>query len=413
MAFLIRSSVIILILIGISVYVFNKATQSKIPEKVEKKEEAVISVRQFLPIKKARNPLVFSIGTVEALDYTVLSSPVAADVLNVYVREGDRFSQGQSLLTYDLRSQEYDILAQKSGIEDLRAQLNSIDINEKNDTARLVEMERLIELAEKEYERNKILLDKNVVPLSKLESVERVVVQSRLEYAGLKNTVEGYDTHRKRLYAQLETGLVRLEQANLILEKAKIVAPFSGRVVRVHAAIGERMGGGSPLFDVFDPSKLRMKVALAQRYSALLANTQSISAKISNGQITATLSIIGVSPQVEKGNSSIDTYFALPDGDWILGSVWDVVISLPEIDAIAVRADSIYNDQYIYRVDEDNRVFEEKCERLGVTYLLKEIGVLLNCPTLGDNTSVIADQLPNLFNGVKVRVIETLTAESE
>ncbi len=398
---------------GVSYFAFNKAKESQVPPKVEKKEEAIIPVRQFFPVIKDRSPLVFSIGTIEALDYTILSSPIEADVVKVFVREGYRFAKGQSLLAYDLRSQKYDVQAQEAGIDELRTQASSINLNEKNDTKRLQEMERLIDLAEKEFKRNQTLLEKKVVPLSTLEKVERALVQIRLEYSSLKSKIDDYATQRKRLQAQIETALVRLQQSKLIIEKADIKVPFSGRVVRVHASVGERMGRGTPLFDVFDPSKLRLRVALPQRYSELFSSKQSITAKLINGKRTMTLSLIGVNPQIEAGNSSIDTYFSLPDGNWILGSVWDVVINLPKIKAIAVSADAVYNDDYVYRIDEEDRVYEEKCQRLGVTDLSDSIGVLLDCPSLEDNTSLIADQLPSLFNGVKVSVIETVNTEAE
>lgn len=413
MTVFIRSTILVVLLIGIGVYVFSSAVDSRQPPKVEQKAEAVIPVRQLTVNRAARHPLLFSIGTVEPLEYTSISSPVEAEVLAVYFREGQEFKRGQSLLKFDLLSQQHEIESQEAGIVELQSQLESLAINEQNDKGRLGEMARLIELAESEFARNQLLVDKNVIPAAQLEGNERSLVQSRLNYAILQGQVSNYATQRQRLYAQIDAADSRLAQSKLLLKKAAIKSPFAGRMIKVHASVGERMGRGAPLFDLYNPNKLRLKVALPQRYANLYQQGgERLQALLTRGQETLTLTLTGINPLVEQGKSSVDTYFTLPGRDWILGSVWDIVIRLPKVDSIAVPPDAIYNDQSIYAITEE-RAFEVTCQRLGVSYPLDNVSLLLECPSLADNTPIVANQLPNLFNGIKVSVVETVTIEAQ
>lgn len=406
MAVFIRSFILIAILIGVAAGGISLAISLRTPPKIEKRAEPTVSVRTVNLRPQTHRPALFLIGKVEARDYATIFMPIEADVQKIAVREGDYFRRNEPLLKIDKRELDYTLAAEQAQLDELNAQLNSITRNRAADEQRLTEVKRLLELTQKDHERNQVLFEKKVLPLKQLEQSEQTLLTRQSDYITMQNQVADYDTQAQRLRAQLAATGARLEQTRLLQERARLRAPFDGRVVKVHTAVGARPARNSPLLEVFNPSELRLRVAIAQRYAGAV-KAGDLHAVIDNSGAPLTLSYAGIEPQVETGNSSIDTFFALPHGDWVLGSIYDVAVELPPVEqVVAVPVDAIYNDRFLYRADSDLRAEAVECELIGlVRSEARDVQALARCPELREEDRVVADQLPNLLSGVLLNIV--------
>ena len=377
----------------------------KTPQTVEvkNKKTTALAVRAHEVSVIGRRPLLFLIGKVEAPDYAVLTAPVEAAVLKLPLVEGDYFPAGRQLLRFDLREQQQAIKQQEAASKEIRLNIVAIARNRAADNRRLQDMRRLTELAEKNYKRSESLLAADVVTRAAVERDEQIFRAKRQELESLQNRVADYLTQKKSLEARLQGTEAKVEQTRLLIERAKMLAPFAGRVAKVHAARGQRATPGEKLMEIYDPAYLRLRTSLPQRFAAL-ANKDMHALLNVDTAVTAAFS--GMEPRVAAGNSGLDVFFRLPKGNWVLGATHKVEVLLPEReDLIAVPASAIYGDNRVYRINKDNRVESHSCTRFGLGRLNGQAAELLRCPNLIDGDIIVANQLPILVDTSPVRIV--------
>ena len=100
-----------------------------------------------------------------------------------------------------------------------------------------------------------------------------------------------------------------MEQTRLLIERAKMLAPFAGRVAKVHAARGQRATPGEKLMEIYDPAYLRLRTSLPQRFAAL-ANKDMHALLNVDTAVTAAFS--GMEPRVAAATADWMFFFACP-----------------------------------------------------------------------------------------------------
>ena len=319
--------------------------------------------------------------------------------------EGDYVDGGQRLLHFDLRELNLTRRQRQADIDEINLRLQALRRDKKADADKLRDTSRLLELAEKNYRRNTDLLGGGVVTEVQAESSEQTFRQRRLEFTQMQNQLADYETREKTAQAQLSRAKAQLAQTALLSERAQIQAPFAGRIARIHTAAGQRPATGGALLEIFNPQKMRLRIALPQRYAA--AADFSLRAVLRRDNKNLTLTFDGIEPRVNDGKGSIDVFFSLPGGDWVVGATHEARLELPPLDnLIAVPVDAIYNDDRIYRIGADGRAHAEFCSRAGLGLDGEQTAALLFCPALNAAVRIVANQLPQLANRAKVEVID-------
>lgn len=381
------------------------AVSSREEAKPEAEVETVTAVRAMIVSPGSHRPLLFLPGEVRARDYAVLTAPLSADVLSVAVVEGDYAKAGERLLYFDLRELDLTRRRQMADITEIELRLDALRRDKKADEDKLKDTARLLQLAENNYRRNNELLGGGAVSQVQAESSEQSYRQRRLEHAQMQNQLANYETREKTAQAQMERAKAQLAQTDLLTERGRVLSPFAGRIARIHTAAGQRPAAGAALLEIFNPERMRLRIALPQRHAVDVGN--SLRAVLRRGDVLMTLVFDGMEPRVDDGGS-VDAFFALPGGDWVVGATHEVRLELPPLDnLIAVPVDAIYNDDRIYRIGGDGRAHAEFCRRAGLG--LNDNGAtaaLLSCPGLTAESRIIANQLPQLANRAKVEVIE-------
>ncbi|EHR72107.1 RND family efflux transporter, MFP subunit [Burkholderiales bacterium JOSHI_001] len=168
-------------------------------------------------------------AVVEAVRQTVVAAQVPGAVVQLGVKVGDRVSAGQVLLRLDARAADQTAAAGDAQVQAARAAL---------------------EVASKDFERQRQLFQKNYISQAALEQAEsqfkatQAQVNAQLAQAGAARTQTGFYVVR---------------------------APFAGVVSEVPVSLGDMAMPGRALLTLYDPASLRVTAAVPQSISAGLA----------------------------------------------------------------------------------------------------------------------------------------------
>lgn len=168
-------------------------------------------------------------GVVEAVRQSVIAAQVSGAVVQLDVKVGDRVTAGQVLLRLDARAPDQDAHASDAQLRAARA---------------------LLDAAGKDVERQKQLFQKKYISQAALERAES-------EFKAAQAQVDAH---------QAQSGAARTHSSLHVVR-----APFSGVVAEVPVSLGEMAMPGRPLLTVYDPSAMRVTVAVPQTMSAQMA----------------------------------------------------------------------------------------------------------------------------------------------
>lgn len=161
-------------------------------------------------------------GVVEAVRQTVIAAQVPGAVVELNVKAGDRVQAGHLLLRIDARAADQTAAASNAQVQAARAALD---------------------VATREYERQKQLHQKKYISQAALERAESefkatsAQVAAQMAQAGAARTQTGLHTVR---------------------------APYAGVVAEVPVALGDMAMPGRPLLMLYDPAALRVTASVPQ-----------------------------------------------------------------------------------------------------------------------------------------------------
>ena len=168
-------------------------------------------------------------GVVEAVRQTVVAAQVPGAVVQLDVKAGDRVAAGQVLLRLDARAAEQNAASSMAQAQAARAAL---------------------EVASKDFERQKQLFQKNYISQAALERAE----------SEFKST-------QAQVNAQMaQSGAARTQSGFYVVR-----APFAGMVAEVPVSLGDMAMPGRPLLTLYDPAALRITAAVPQTVASQLA----------------------------------------------------------------------------------------------------------------------------------------------
>jgi RND family efflux transporter MFP subunit len=169
-------------------------------------------------------------GVVEAVRQTVVSAQVPGAVVAIEVKVGDVVRAGQVLARIDARAAEQNVAASDAQVQSARATL---------------------EVATKEFDRQKQLFEKNYTSQAALERAE----------AQFKAT-------QAQVSAQLaQAGAARAQSGFFVVK-----APYGGVVSEVPITLGDMAMPGRALLTIYDPAALRVTAAVPQTDIARIAS---------------------------------------------------------------------------------------------------------------------------------------------
>jgi multidrug efflux pump subunit AcrA (membrane-fusion protein) len=374
---------------------------------VERTEKAwPVSIVEIEPA--TMNPSFSSYGRVESSRVAHLRTDLNAQVQQVHVREGDWVYAGQPLVTLDARELDLKLVQRRASLRELMAALKSIEIEQtlfEQSTDHYASMRKV---ARNKLERHDNLMTERLISQSLLDEVTAQANLAEIQFQTHARQLADFPNRIDAGKAAITRAEARVAQAELDLEKTRVTAPFSGPILAVLVAPGDRSNLGTPLLDMADATSFEVRVQVPDSYAERFHRNLSRQAPIT-GYTASGLNLVltRLSSQVKQGQSGLDAFFSLDVESGApttaLGRMIELSVTLPEeADVVALPVQSIYENDRIYAVKR-NRLDAITVERVGELETENgEYRVLVRSPQLKAGQQIITTQLPRAISGLLV-----------
>ena len=273
-------AVLLPLALGAAVLVW--AAREQAPLALREPEEAATAVRvqQIEPIDFV--PAVSAFGTVEPLSVWRAVAEVAGTVeaFDPELRPGRLVDRGRPIIRLDETDHRLAEARSLAEIDAIEARLEELELRDRNFEAILEIERRARDLAAAEYERRRVLLERDAVSEAALDSAEEALLQRRTRVQELENERRLVPAQRRLQEAERSAARARLAEARRNIERTRITMPFDGRIAEVLIEQGQFVGVGEVMLVAEDLRRIEVsaplrldeaRVLLADRLPAPLA----------------------------------------------------------------------------------------------------------------------------------------------
>jgi RND family efflux transporter MFP subunit len=263
----------------------NLSGEEKIaPEKVKVREKTSAGLRT-VTIESLTVPVeIEAVGTVGAREKAEISSRIMAQIVDVKVDAGDAVEKGSPLLVLDSRDAE----------------------------ARLTQAHKALASAEAVLERASLDAGR----------IERLLEK----HAATKQEHDQSRAMLKTAQAAVDTSKAAVREAEVYLSHTKIASPISGIVIDRFSDAGDMAAPGRPLISIYDPSTLRMEVALTENLREKVELNQTLKASIDSIGDTFNVTIEEIVPASDAMSRSFLVRVSIREIDGVYpgmyGRIW-------------------------------------------------------------------------------------------
>jgi multidrug efflux pump subunit AcrA (membrane-fusion protein) len=383
------------------------------PEVVGEKQWPV-SYREVVP--QSLSPQIQIYGKLETEQTATLRAAISGTVAQIHFREGDWVEQGDILLS--LADQEMQLAVQSAQAEVMQAQahLGSVKAGYKAALELSLHHEAQAALSQTRLERFVSLHQQRMIADAQLDEVRQEVNERAMTLARHKASVEDFPHQIAQAEATLSAATTRLARAQLELGYTQLNAPFSGRVLDIGVAEGDRIVTGTSMLSIADYSRLRMRAAvvptLAQQLREALGNGQPLIAQAELEGRKLHFEMTGLAGDIRPGNGGLDVFFRVDlSAELALGLVLPLSLELPPVaDVIAVPLHAVYDNTRLYRIV-DNRLQALDIQRVGE---YQDAGghyqLLVRSPGIHAGDHIMMSQLPTAVSGL---LVDPIAADSQ
>ncbi|SHE97307.1 RND family efflux transporter, MFP subunit [Tissierella praeacuta DSM 18095] len=299
-------------------------------------------------------------GNVKPAQLVKQGFKVAGVVGNIYVKEGDRISEGQTLMSLNPHDYELGVIAAQAQYDSLNMQLSSkIDSSINQAKANL-------DFIKTQLDRVRRLHEKGAVATKTVEELEVSLIVAENKY---KEALDAKETAE----AQLRQAGAALELAQSQLNDTVLHSPIDGTVVKQIFEVGETIAPGYPAFVLGRLDTLEVEVGVPDN----LIDNIKVGEKVK-------LFIYGIDKELEGVISNIDATADLEtrtfgvkididnkDGDIKPGMIANVVINMDKVTTIIVPIDSVVDDankSTIFVYDENTKTVSKREVKVGTVF---------------------------------------------
>lgn len=205
-----------------------------------------------------------AVGTVRAVQRSVLASKIRANVIEVNVQAGQDVKKGEVLLRLD--------------DEDLKAKLRQAEAN-------AIAAQAKFDQAQIEMKRIKSLFEQNAA--------------AQIEY-------DRTATALKTAEAQLKQAKQAVAEAKTILSYATIKSPMDGRIIDKHVETGDTVLPGQKLITLYDNTRMQLVASVRESLTQRLNVGQQIGVRLEAMNKTCMGTISEIVPETETASRTFE-----------------------------------------------------------------------------------------------------------
>jgi RND family efflux transporter MFP subunit len=259
------------ILIGLLMWMQGSFNANRVkPGLLEEKTAAAANAKTVAAQYRTLDQTAEAVGSIQSRSTTNITSMILANILSVSVRPGDAAKKGDLLITLDDR--------------DLRSRQQQ---------------------AQNALEAAKAALEKASRDRQRFEALRKTdnVTQNTLDEA-----VSG----ERIAQAKVDQAQEAVRETEVMLSYAKIYAPMNGTITEKFCDPGDQASPGKPLLIMYDPSNLRVEVAVREQLSGRLKNGQSVQVTIDAVNKPITGVVEEIVPSADPSSRSVIVKVAIP-----------------------------------------------------------------------------------------------------
>ena len=177
-------------------------------------------------------------------------------------RAGRYVKKGTALLEIDARDYALDVERLTRELAQAAVLLEELDVETKNTQSLLKLSQEQLSLQRKELERQQSLAGKRIIADSELDKTKREELTAINSTLTLANQLQLLKTRRGRLESACDLWQSQLAKAQLDLQRAKVVAPIDGVIVREMVEEDSYVQKGTSLVKLEDTSAVEVKCNL-------------------------------------------------------------------------------------------------------------------------------------------------------
>lgn len=375
-------------------------------------EERTWPIRTVTLDSAARAPQLRLLGRVETPFQSTLTSAVTADVRAIPVLEGSPVRTGDVMVQLDPSEVALTVAQRQADVAELQAQRAS-EMNQQQADRQFLEREKaLVEIARRGLDREQRLADSNLTSQSRTDQARQLLQTAELSLISRELAVANHKSRIQSVDARLGRAQSLLQQARLDLNRTDVVAPFDGVVTGIEVSPGERVRAGEPLVNLYAIDQLEVRAQLPMRWTAnaeqALASGQTMTATTTLAGKTYALALERLSGQVNLGSGGVDGLFRF-QGDQpptALNRTLDLLLDLNSREnTFSLPVSALYDESTVYKVIDD-RLMSIQVVLIGDRFENGSQRLLVQSDRLDNGDHILATQLPNAINGLKVDIIK-------
>ena len=234
------------------------------PAKATQSERAIHV--QALRAQPVDEPVIITgYGEVRPLNVVSIIPEVSGAVAEVHPRlhVGEVIPKGETLFVIDPRTYEARREDARATANQLAGTVERLRIQSATDQARLKTLERTRDLAKAEYERLRALFEEDQVGTkSGVEQAEQAYNSAADRVDQMKQMLDMYPVQIAEARNGLTAAKARTDQAQIDLERTRMVAPFNARIRTENVERGQYVAPGAAALSLADDSILEISVPL-------------------------------------------------------------------------------------------------------------------------------------------------------
>lgn len=400
-----KKALIPLLIIGLAVvvFVYMKATKPE-QAKVEVTEKAWL-VDTITARYESLSPVQTLFGTIESNALVKAAAPVNGVIQTVMVKEGQMVKKGDLLVAMADSDLQIPLTQAQADLSNAKAQLKLQTLTNQANVDRLAHEREVLKLKQTAVKRAKQLMQKNLASQSTLDTALEALTRQEFTVVGAELAVQQNAALLSQAKANLAKSEAVYQQAQVNLQRGKLVAPYDARISQVHVSAGSRVNAGATMleFYAFASLELRAKLPVMEtaKVQTALANNQTMYAyaDVQNGEQKLLLKRLAG----EATTSGLDAFFTLPQGmnDKRPGELLAVKLKgVEQANVIALPYSALYGKNRVYVVKQ-GRLQAVTVTLLGEVVRDGKLWALVKSDlSAGEKISIT--HLPNAASGLKV-----------
>lgn len=369
------------------------------------------------------HPLIPLYGVVESPMNANLTAAISSDVDSVLVKEGDMVEQGQLLVQLDPVDFELNLSDREADLSDIIAQINTEKLQFENNKTAIKNEKVLLDLANEQLKRSTKLYKKNLGSESDFEQAKSAVERQQLSYNSRKLAIDMFELRLDQLKAKKTRAEAAVQRAIRDLERASILAPFSGRIASVYVSAGDRVNPGARAVSIYSLDQLEVRADINSTElpivrSVLERGDQLGAVGLFEGNDRVELVLDRLSGVTERGRAGVAGLFKITGGaeHLTLGRFLEFELTLPVVSGVySIPMQAIYGRDRIY-IAEDGVMNLVYIDKLGQHRHKGGELMALIMPKPDKNNEhddltgkkVVVTQIPNAIQGLPVNIINTV-----